>query len=62
MGNRGILYLVRAQRRDGEWINYRTCDRLEAVRLAAQLHVEVTVAVPAQRAAVERSGRAQGPR
>jgi hypothetical protein len=51
MGNRGIVYLVRAQRRDGRWIDYRTCDQAEAARLAATLHVPVTVASSEDRGA-----------
>lgn len=44
MGSRGMVYVVRAQRRDGEWIDYRTCDRLEANRVATRLNVGVSVA------------------
>jgi hypothetical protein len=34
MTNRGFMYLVRAQRRDGLWIHFRTCDEAEARRIA----------------------------
>jgi DNA-binding transcriptional ArsR family regulator len=41
MTNRGLMYLVHLQRRDGQWIHYRTCDELEARRVAATLGGEV---------------------
>jgi hypothetical protein len=44
MTNRGLVYLVHVQRRDGRWIHYRTCDVHEAHRVAAALGVEVQVA------------------
>jgi hypothetical protein len=40
---RGIVYLVHAQRRDGRWIHFRTCDRREAQTLADALGVYVTI-------------------
>lgn len=43
MGTRGTVYLVHAHRHDGGWIDFRTCDRLEAMRLAARLSVDVSV-------------------
>jgi hypothetical protein len=51
MGTRGTIYLIRAPRGDGGWINYRTCDHQEALRVAGQFAVDVTIAVPAQRPA-----------
>ena len=45
MTTRGIMYLVNARRPDGGWIYFRTCDRVEAERLAATLGVPVTVDV-----------------
>lgn len=41
MTNRGLMYLVHLQRRDGQWIHYRTCDESEARRVAAALGAEV---------------------
>lgn len=41
MTNRGLMYLVHLQRRDGQWIHYRTCDENEARRVAAVLGGEV---------------------
>lgn len=41
MINRGQMYLVLAQRRDGQWIHYRTCDETEARRIAAALGTQV---------------------
>lgn len=41
MTNRGLMYLVHTQRRDGEWIHFRTCDEHEARRIAAALGGEV---------------------
>lgn len=43
MNNCGTVYLVNARRRDGGWIAFRTCDRAEAVRVAARLAADVTV-------------------
>jgi hypothetical protein len=37
MINRGLVYLVHMQRRDGEWISFRTCDEAEARQIAARL-------------------------
>ncbi|MDQ1287843.1 MAG: hypothetical protein QG622_1408 [Actinomycetota bacterium] len=37
MTNRGLMYLVRTQRRDGQWIDFRTCDELEARKIAVTL-------------------------
>jgi hypothetical protein len=49
MGTRGTVYLVRVPREDGGWITFQTCDRLEAIRLAARFHVDVELRVLAQR-------------
>jgi hypothetical protein len=43
MDIRGTVYVVHARRRDGGWIDFRTCDRLEATRVAARLAAGVTV-------------------
>jgi hypothetical protein len=43
MTNRGLVYMVHMQRRDGQWIHYRTCDEAEAYRVAARLGVEVEI-------------------
>jgi len=43
MTTRGLMYLVNAQRPDGGWIHFRTCDRLEAEQLARVLGVAVIV-------------------
>ncbi|HEY6797745.1 MAG TPA: hypothetical protein VI248_23975 [Kineosporiaceae bacterium] len=43
MTTRGLMYLVHAQRPDGGWICFRTCDRPEAERMALILDVSVTV-------------------
>lgn len=43
MIHRGLVYLVHVQRRDGQWISYRTCDENEARQVAARLGVEVEV-------------------
>ena len=45
MTNRGLVYLVHAQRRDGRWIHYRTCDEQEARQVAARLGAEVEIVV-----------------
>jgi hypothetical protein len=37
MINRGLVYLVNLQRRDGQWIHFRTCDEAEARQIAARL-------------------------
>jgi hypothetical protein len=42
MVNRGLVYVVHARRRDGQWISYRTCDEKEALQVAARLGVQVT--------------------
>ena len=44
MPTRGMVYLVRARRSDGVWINYRTCDRQEAKFVADVFGVTVTIA------------------
>jgi hypothetical protein len=43
MMNRGLVYLVHVQRRDGQWIHFRTCDEAEAHQVAARLGVEVEI-------------------
>jgi hypothetical protein len=43
MMNRGLVYLVHMQRRDGQWIHFRTCDEAEARQVAARLGVEVEI-------------------
>lgn len=43
MSTRGLMYLVNVQRRDGQWIHFRTCDEAEAHRVAAALGVDVQV-------------------
>ncbi len=43
MTTRGLMYLVNAQRPDGGWIYFRTCDRTEAERLASALGVKVII-------------------
>jgi hypothetical protein len=43
MTTRGVMYLVNAQRPDGGWIYFRTCDRGEAERLAAALGATVII-------------------
>jgi hypothetical protein len=43
MGTRGLVYVVRAQRTDDAWITFRTCDRVEADRMAGRLGVLVTI-------------------
>ena len=42
MINRGLVYLVHVQRRDGGWISYRTCDEAEARRVATRFDTPVT--------------------
>jgi|NGEPerStandDraft_6_1074524.scaffolds.fasta_scaffold81817_1 hypothetical protein len=44
MPTRGMVYLVRARRSDGVWINYRTCDQHEAKLVADAFGVAVTIA------------------
>jgi hypothetical protein len=44
MINRGQMFLVNAQRSDGAWISFRTCDRSEAERVASSLGVSVATA------------------
>jgi hypothetical protein len=44
MPTRGMVYLVRARRSDGVWINYRTCDQQEAKLVADVFGVAVTIA------------------
>jgi hypothetical protein len=44
MATRGMVYLVHARRRDGRWIHFRTCDRVEAQALADALGVPVVLA------------------
>jgi len=46
MGTRGMIFVVRAPRSDGGWIDFRTCDSVEAARLAARFRVAVTVMAP----------------
>ncbi|HEX2807401.1 MAG TPA: hypothetical protein VHN80_14645 [Kineosporiaceae bacterium] len=43
MDTRGMIYVVRARRSDNGWINFRTCDRQEARRMAGRLGVPVTL-------------------
>jgi len=43
MSTRGMMYVVNALRPDGGWIQFRTCDRSEAERMAASLGVSVTI-------------------
>jgi hypothetical protein len=43
MLTRGMVYLVRARRSDGLWINYRTCDQCEARLVADVFGVAVTI-------------------
>jgi hypothetical protein len=43
MGTRGLVYVVRAQRSDESWINFRTCDRREADAMAGRLGAAVTI-------------------
>ena len=51
MGTRGIVFVVRAPRRDGGWIDFRTCDHVEASRLATRFGTDVTVLGPGPRTA-----------
>jgi hypothetical protein len=44
MPTRGMVYLVRARRSDGLWINYRTCDQREAKLVADAFGVAVAIA------------------
>ncbi len=41
MGYRGTMYLVRFRRRDGHWVEYRTCDRHEAERMAERFGANI---------------------
>jgi hypothetical protein len=44
MTNRGLVYLVHMQRRDGQWIHFRTCDETEAKQVATRLGGTVEIA------------------